>query len=333
MKYYIFLVILVLLIPSEVFSQKKAFTIADLYKIKYVSEPVLSHSGGNIAFTVTNYDMEKGETNPDIYVMKNDGTDLKAIADSKKNEVHPFWSADDSVIYYLVDNQLYSYNMQSGITEKLTDISTGIYDPVLSPDGKLVAITTDIFPECGTDDACNEKLIKSSKEGPLQAYVADSLLFRHWTEYRGEKETHIFIYNLETKKYTDVAHSELASDMYKLGGNVKYNFSPDSKELCFVNNPGSDLAASTNSDLFIIPIAGGKAVDITSANKAWDGSPVYSPNGKYIAYRTQLTSGHESDRYRIALYDRETKEITNLTENFDNTISSMNWGDDSRTIY
>ena len=333
MKNCIFSFIIILTFSSSLFSQKKAFTIQDLYKVKYVGAPVLSHSGSRIAFTVTNYDMYKGTSNSDIYTMNNDGTDTRKVIATDSNETSPLWSNDDTGIYYLIDNQLYEYNLKSEKTEKLTNLSTGISDPILSPDGKLVAFTTDIFPECGADNDCNKRLLESVKDGPLQAYIADSLLFRHWTEYRGEKETHLFVYNLETKKYTDIAHSELLSDQYKLGGSVKYAFSPDSKELCYVNNPGSNLALSTNSDLFIVPAEGGKSVDITSTNKSWDGSPVYSPDGKYIAFRMQLTPEYEGDWYRVAVYDRETNKITNLTENFDNDISAVKWGDDSESLY
>lgn len=333
MKTFVLSIIVLLSISSQLYSQKSAFAIEDLYKIKYVGEPALSHSGNDIAFTVTNYNMKEGKSNSDIYIMKSDGSGMKKAIASDKNETTPIWSTDDSKLYYLVDSQLYQYDTKSGNTEKLTDLAAGISDPLLSPDGKLVMFTTEIFPDCGTNNECNKKLLESSKNGPLQAYIADSLLFRHWTEYRGEKETHLFVYNLETRKYTDIAHSELLSDMYKLGGDVKYAFSPDSKEICYVNNPGSGLAQSTNSDLFIVPADGGKAVDITSSNESWDGSPEYSPDGKYIAFRMQLTPKYEADRYRAAVYDRQTKQVTNLSEQFDNTIDALKWGEDSETLY
>jgi dipeptidyl aminopeptidase/acylaminoacyl peptidase len=333
MKSFCHSLLLIVLISYSALPQKKAFAIEDLYRIKYVGAPALSHSGDKIAFTVTNYKLKEGKSNSDIYLMNNDGSDLVAIADSDKSEYNPFWSVDDAQIYYLIDGQLFSYSLKDKKTKKLTDISTRISNPVLSPDGKYLAFTTEIFPECGTDDNCNKKLQKSSDTGPLQAYVADSLLFRHWTQYKGERETHLFLYNFSTEKYSDLAHSELLSDMYKLGGDIKYNFSPDSKEICFVNNPGSHIESSTNSDLFIVSVNGGMPADLTLSNKSWDGSPAYSPDGKYIAYRMQLTPKYEADRYRIAIYDREAKKVTNLTENFDNTISSFKWGSDSKTIY
>ena len=47
--------------------------------------------------------------------------------------------------------------------------------------------------------------------------------------------------------------------------------------------------------------------DITAENKAADNTPLYSPDGKYIAYRAQQRPGYESDRWRLMLYDRKTE--------------------------
>ncbi len=118
-----------------------------------------------------------------------------------------------------------------------------------------------------------------------------------------------------------------------LGGGVGYNFSPDSKELCFVSNHDKHPEASTNADLWIVPVTGGKAKDITKENKAWDGWPIYSPDGKYIAYRTQKIPKYESDLFRIALYNRATGKSKIITGKFDNWVDDFKWAPDSKTIY
>jgi len=77
---------------------------------------------------------------------------------------------------------------------KLRDISNRYRDPKISPNGELVAFSTDVYPECGIDDNCNRMTDSSASNGPVQAYVSDHLLFRHWTDYSAGKYTHIFIY-------------------------------------------------------------------------------------------------------------------------------------------
>ncbi len=333
MKRNFMFLLFVLFACSSIFSQKKPFTIETLYKVKDISSPDLSPGGDRICFQSTEYNLQKGESNSDLYIINKDGSGLENITESKESESNPFWNINGRKIYFLKKSQIYSISIPDKKIEQVTDYSTNIIRPVLSPDGNMIAFTTEIYPGCGTDKDCNKRISESSKDGPMQAYIADSLLFRHWTEYIGQKETHIFIYNLKEKKYTDIVHSELASPMYKLGGNIRYNFSPDSKEICFTNNPEKFQTNSTNSDLYIVSVNGGSPEDITIKNKAWDGNPVYSPDGKYIAYKMQEQPGHESDRYRIALYNRRTKQINVLTENFDNMVSEFVWSKDSRSIY
>ena len=333
MKKIILLAVLMLLSSAFVFPQKKPFTIETLYKVKNVSSPDLTPGGNKICFQSTKYNLQKGESNSDIYVINKDGSGLVNLTNSKESESSPFWNIDGKKIYFLKKSQLFSISVPGDKIEQVTDYPTKIIRPVLSPDGNLIAFTTEIYPECGTNKDCNKNILESSENGPIQAYIADSLLFRHWTEYIGQRETHIFIYNIKGKKYTDIVHSELASPMYKLGGNIRYNFSPDSKEICFTNNPEKFQANSTNSDLYVVSVNGGQPEDITVKNKAWDGNPIYSPDGKYIAYKMQEQVGHESDRYRIAIYNRNTKQISVLTEDFDNMVSEFVWNKDSKSIY
>ena len=69
---------------------------------------------------------------------------------------------------------------------------------------------------------------------------------------------------------------------FSLGGPDDYDISPDGQEVCYAMNADPEPAISTNSDLYVVPIAGGPPRKIT-INLGADNSPQYSPDGKYIA--------------------------------------------------
>src|ERR1022692_1438335 len=112
----------------------------------------------------------------------------------------------------------------------------------------------------------------------------------------------------------------------------QYQFSPDGQEVAFTSNIDEVQATSTNDDIFLVPTAGGTPKKITT-NPGSDGTPMYSPDGKYIAYRSQLRGGDESDRFRLMLYERATGKITDLTPTFDRWVDSMAWSPDSKSIW
>jgi len=326
------LFLLLVIFSISLYGQKKPFTIEELYQIKNVSGPVLSNAGDKIVYTVTESFLSEGKTKTTIYSMNTKGGDLKIISDKFKNAYSPFWSSDDQ-LYFLSDNQVYRYAFDSKEATQVTDFYAGVSNPIISNDGKYLAFTADLFPECGTDNDCNKKLDESTSKGPLQAYIADHLLFRHWTEYKGEKETYLILYDMVEKKYETITSSDVLSGTYMLGGGPKYAFSPDSRILAYVSTPENNIAASTNTDIYLLPIGSKEAVNITFANNAWDGTPVFSPDGKYIAYRTHTIPGYEADRFRVAVYDIKALQSQTLTEAFDYTTSDLSWSPDSKSIY
>lgn len=323
---------LLLLLTSISFSQKHAFTIDDLYKIKNVSTPVLSNSGERIAFSVTESDLPKSKSINSLYVMNTNGSSLISVSDKLPGANSPFWSANDD-LYVMNKGQLYKFSLETNEAIQITDFYAGVSDPIVSNDGRLVAFTADLFPECGTDNDCNKKLDESSSTGPVQAYIADELLFRHWTDYKGEKETFLVLFDVKENKYQTITSNDVLSGTYMLAGGPKFAFSPDSRVLSYVSTAEKNIASSTNTDIFLFPIGGKEAVNITDANDALDASIVYSPDGKYIAYRTHLIPGFEADRFRVAVYNTQTLLSEVLTESFDYTTDDLSWSADSKSIY
>lgn len=309
-------------------AQKRAFTIEDIYRVQTASSPTVAKDG-RLAYTVSRSDLKAQKSYTNVVV---DGqpvtTDNKSFA--------PIWSQLDQSLYYLsyADGTTQVYRYANGKHEKITDYALGVEGATLSPDGNLIAFAAEVLPEIGgADGQANKTAYERKAQNPIQAHLTDSLFLRHWTDYADGKYWHIIVYNIKEKTYTDVTPGAYYSPVFSPSGPEGFVFSPDSKELCYLSNHDEHPEASTNCDLWIVPVTGGEARNITGDNKAWDGSPQYSPDGRYIAYRFQRVPGYESDRFVLALYDRQTGQKRVLTEQYDNWVDEYKWSADSKSIY
>jgi dipeptidyl aminopeptidase/acylaminoacyl peptidase len=238
---------------------------------------------------------------------------------------------------------------------KLTSIATEASGELWSPDGKNILFVSEVYPECDgapeAEAACNAKKLEEHKTLKVKALIFERLLYRHWNAYKEGKRSHIFVVEVPrgNAEVTVVTHIlEAARDLtpgdydapaFSLGGQDNYAFSPDGQEVCYTSNHDKVEATSTNNDLWIVPVNGGTGVspvqakNITADNPASDSTPLYSPDGKYIAYRAQKRPGDESDQFRLMLYDRKTGEKRNLTESFDQWVGTFTWLPTSKAIY
>jgi dipeptidyl aminopeptidase/acylaminoacyl peptidase len=234
-------------------------------------------------------------------------------------------------------------------TRQLTYMASEAGGELWSPDGKVILFTSDVYPQCQFhaegEAVCNAAMLAEAGRSKVKALIFEHLLYRHWNAYKEGKRTHIFVISAEPANPTatenlpilgtprDLTPGDYDAPVFSLGGQDDYAFSPDGQEICYTSNHDKNPAASTNNDLWIVPVGGGIAKNITVDNPASDTSPLYSPDGRYIAYRAQQRPGYESDRFRLMLYDRKTGEKKNLTENFDRWVGTFTWTPDSKAIY
>ncbi len=322
----------------------RGFEIADHYRIAMVGAPSLSGDGQLLAFSVRRYELAKAETWSEIWTMRIDGSRLRQMTFGRHEDSSPVFSPDGARLIFVSDRgagseQLFVMALDGGEARQLTSFPLGLSDPVWSPDGRWIAVTCAVYPECGADSECNETLSASWSQGPLQAHLADELLYRHWSSWRDGKFRHILLLDSTSGEVVrDLSPGRWDSPTFSLGGAHGYAFSPDSQQLCYVSNHDHEPARSTNTDLWLVPVAGSPgavAINISADNLGSDGDPCYSPDGRFIAFRRQLEAGYESGLFLAAVYDRETGTVRQVTDGstLSNWVDALAWSPDSRALY
>jgi dipeptidyl aminopeptidase/acylaminoacyl peptidase len=313
-----------------------SFHVDDMQKLSRVSGIKLSPDGRWVAFAVSRSDVAKNRSVKNVWIVPANGGEPQQMtfAEEGSND-RPRWSPDSRYIYFLstrVDKkpQIFRLAISGGEAKQITHVPTGVASYILSPDGKTMAFTASVFPQC-TDMACNEKAEKERADNPVKVRVIAEMPFRRWDVWVDGRRNHIFVMSPEGGATTDVTPGDSDSPIWTEEGTEEVAFSPDSKEIClsrFVENE----AVTGNSDLFVMPVTGGTPKAITT-NKSMDRTPLYSPDGRYIAYSATLRPMQETDLTRVFLYDRTTGERRNLTEAMDRSIDSYVWAPDSKSLF
>ena len=363
----------ILLAVSAAAQTKHPFTFEDMMKLKRVGEPVPSPDGKWVLFSAVDVDLAANKKTPHIWIvpLANVGTGASPVqaeqssaGSSSAERVlipdqdgdRPRWAPDGKRFAFVSNkeggSQIWIANFDSTAgkvtgVNKLTSLATEADGELWSPDGKNILFRSDIYPECdGAPQAeadCNAKKLKEVEDSKVKAIIFERLLYRHWTAYKQGKRSHLFILPVEGGVARDLTPGDHDSPEFSLGGQDDYAFSPDGQEVCYTSNHDKVEAISTNNDLFTVPVNWppnatpadvlAKTKNITADNKASDSTPLYSPDGKYNAYRAQQRPGYESDRFRLMLYDRKTGEKRDLTENFDRWVGTIAWEPTSKLIY
>jgi dipeptidyl aminopeptidase/acylaminoacyl peptidase len=326
------LTVLLIGLCSFAAAQNRTYTIEDLLKVRRVADPQVSPDGKHVAFTIGDVNFDGNRVVNQIYTTSIDGGGLKQLTSGDRSSSAPRWSPDGKKIAFTTGTQVWVMDHDGGHKEQVTKISTGAAAPVWSPDGKWIAFTSDVYPDCNNDE-CNKKRDEQAESSKVKAHIITRLLYKHWDEWRDVKRTHVFVVSSKGGTARELTTGDFDSPPYAAASGVDYAFSPDSTEIAFLRNPDKVEAISTNSDIYVMPLAGGPAKDITVRNHGYDAGPVYTRDGKFILYRSQATPGFEADRWRLMAYNRATGTSVELTRGFDLQVDELVVSPDGNTIY
>jgi dipeptidyl aminopeptidase/acylaminoacyl peptidase len=326
------------LAPGLLLAQKQPFTVDALLQIQRIADPQISPDGKTVAFQVSTPDLTANKNITSIWTvaLNGGGAPHKVTTPAER----PRWSPDGKRIFYTGtggdSSQIWSVNSDGTDPRQITHLTTGASGEIVSPDGKYLVVTSDVYPACGADDVCNQRKIDDAKQRKSDGILVTTLLYRHWNSWQGDTRSHLLSISLDgdgkAGKAVDLSPGDRVTPPFSLGGPDDYAISPDSTEVAFSQNADPIPAAGTNNEIYTEPIAGGAPVKVSTSPGA-DNSPLYSPDGKYLAWRSQARAGYEADKWIIVVLDRAAKQLSRLTDQIDRQIESFTWSPDSKNVF
>ncbi|HSP34055.1 MAG TPA: S9 family peptidase, partial [Thermoanaerobaculia bacterium] len=253
--------VVAIFVTIPLFAQTHPITFDDMNAIRRIGAPQVSPDGKWIAYDASTADMGANKRTSAIYLVPSAGGESRKIADGDG----PAWSPDGKTIAYGAGGQVNLYDIAAGMSRKASDLPGGASKIKWVPDGSAVVATSDIYPQCGLDPACIKQV---SAPNASSARIITSLLYRHWKAWQAPTRSHILYVPLNGGSARDLTPGPFDAPPFSVGGGDEFEVSPDSKELVFARNLSDHPEVSTNTDLYIVPLAGGDAKQITTRTGA-----------------------------------------------------------------
>jgi dipeptidyl aminopeptidase/acylaminoacyl peptidase len=329
-------------------SQKHPFTFEDMMKLKRVGAPVPSPDGKWVVFDCVDVDLEANTKISHLWIVPANGGESRRLNPTPNHEERPRFSPDGKCLIWTSKatdpTQIWMCDFDSGSgvlvgqPHQVTEISTGADGGIWSPDGRNIVFVSAVYPDC-KDNACNKQRDEELKKSKVKAKIFPRLFYRHWSAFTEFKRSHLFVQSVEApvpgagngiaagtaaSTARDLTPGDHDVPPFSLGGQDMYAISPDGQEVAYTSNIDEVEATSTNNEIFIVPISGGTAKKISTSPGA-DTTPLYSPDGKYLAWRSQARAGFEADKWRLLVQDRQSGKTRDLTESLDRSIGSFTW--------
>ncbi len=296
----------------------------------------VSPDGKTVLYGVTYYNVEDNKSYRDIYTIPISGGEATNITNSTANEFSAIWRPDGKKIGYLSgvsgSVQLWEMNPDGSRSKQISKIDGGISGFQYSPDQSKIFYLKSVK----LDDDVHDLFPDLPK---TNARLETDLMYRHWDVWHDYTYNHIFIADYSKGKVgegIDILEGEkFDSPMKPFGGTEQIVWSPNGKTLAYTckKKVGKEYTVSTNSEIYLFNIETGKTINFTSGMMGYDQNPVFSPDGKYLAWESMERDGYEADKNRLFVADLEMGEKRDYSAKFDQNVQGLNWSADSKSIY
>lgn len=319
-------------------ADKKPFTVDTMWAAHRVGTPVLTPDGSQAVFTLGTYDADENRMLTDLWIVAVAGGKPRQLTTHRAADGAPDVSPDGTRVAFVSKRdtdkaaQLYVLPLSGGEPERITDLPMDVASPRFLPDGKRVVFASHVVAGAETPEE-TKKALEAREKNKVKARVSENRLYRFWDRWLTDEEyPHLFVVDLATRRVTDLLPG--SRRLFGLqGGEASFDVSPDGDLIAFEAQGAEPPYRTLNTDVFVVPTAGGEVRNLTASNPANDSDPVFSPDGKTLAYGVERKADGWPDQTRLGLLDVASGKSTVLTEAQDATAAGWQWLPDGRIAY
>lgn len=286
-------------------------------KVKAVGAPSVSPDGSRVVYTVNEAVMtpEKSEFVSQIWMANIATKQNVQLTFGEKSSTNPKWSPDGKWIAFLSNrkdnrNNLYRLNIDGGEAEPLTELKTNISDYNWSPDGRFIAYTM--------SDPKTEDEEKNDKARNDFRWVDENL-----------KMSRLYVIPVEKDTNGKREARKLTTGNYNVG---EFDWSPDGSHIAFSHSKTPNANDWTTADVSIVDVATTNVTPLANTPAAED-SPLYSPDGKWIAMLVTDNPPRWAQAGTIQIFPANGGQPKTLAGTFDGQPDIAGWSADGKKIY
>lgn len=316
-------------------------TFEDVLSLRSVGSVQISPDGTTVLYSVRSTDWKDNRYDTELWVTGNDGSGYPLTRTKTGSSSSGRWSPDSQWVAFLADRgdkrQVFVIRARGGEAQPVTSVKSQISEFNWSPDGKHIYFT-----------AKEEPQDKEDREKRYGAFSIEDHEHHPTQLWRIEVKPDPWPAPHEMRCVADEAkpsepeadHAESKTDEDDSCGSLpepeqltddeltiaSFDVSPDGNEVAIETRSNDDIMSYVSGDLRVLNIASGETRALV-AEPGYDGSPQWSPDGRWIAYRSD-SGNTTSDFYtngQLKKIRSEGGDSIRLAASHDEQIASPLW--------